>query len=107
MTIKHASTIAAVLSLAGIVFASVPAMAASPANAAHSTICNDTSTPTTDAIDDNAGDIITRLSSMGVKGVTGVDNFGNCVRAYITNPNGTTTMAYFTPDNLHRIDVAG
>lgn len=108
MTAKLALTLLATLGISGAAFATVPAMAAGPAHVVmQAPICDSNSTPTSDAIDDNAGEIAARLAEMGVKGVTGVDDFGNCVRAYITSPDGTTSMAYFTPDTLQRINTAG
>jgi hypothetical protein len=42
------------------------------------------------------------LQSAGHK-VTSVEQWNGCLRGYVTNANGTTSMAYFDPDTLRQV----
>ncbi|HEV7717863.1 MAG TPA: PepSY domain-containing protein [Arsenicitalea sp.] len=99
MNKKLSLVLVALVGLSSAGFATLPAQAA-PA------ICNDPTNQVLDPINDDPAPIAQRLADMGVK-VSGVEDFGGCIRAYVTNKDGTQSMAYFTPDTLKRIKVGG
>jgi hypothetical protein len=68
--------------------------------------CSLSSNNTVDQINDDPGHLIAALNAKGIK-VGSIENFGGCIRAYVTDANGVQVMAYFDPDTLQRIDVGG
>lgn len=52
-----------------------------------------------DSIDANADGIAMELRQMGYD-VESVQGWGGCVKAFITDPNGGSHMAFFDPDTL-------
>jgi hypothetical protein len=68
--------------------------------------CSLSSNNTVDQINDNPGHLVAALSAKGIK-VGAIENFGGCIRAYVTDANGVQAMAYFDPDTLQRIDLGG
>jgi hypothetical protein len=101
---------AAALTLAGSLL-TLPAMAASPpaGGVFAPVICgsgNDVGASNDDWVKDSAALIAGELAAKGYS-ASRIENFGGCVRATIKNADGTSSMAYFTPDHLDRINVAG
>jgi hypothetical protein len=105
MSNKIFISLAAAAVLAGSGFA-MPAFAAALTPVAAGMSCDSTATQTDDPFGDFKGIISGELAAKGYK-VSGIDSFGGCVRAYITGPDGSTHMAYFTPNSLKRIDING
>ncbi|HEV7717741.1 MAG TPA: hypothetical protein VGO70_02070 [Arsenicitalea sp.] len=60
---------------------------------------------TVNAMNDGADHLIAALRAKGIN-VGGIEDFGGCIRAYITDANGVQVMAYFDPSTLERLDVA-
>lgn len=90
------TTAIAALSLAGV---SLPAQAATIAAGA----CDDIDY----SVHDNANSITAQLEAQGLT-VTGVDEWSNCVRAFVVHADGSTGMAFFDPLTLEAVgDGAG
>jgi hypothetical protein len=90
--------VVAIMGLSGAAFTVLPANAA-PA------FCNLPSSNTLDPIDDDPSALAAALAAKGTK-VSGLEDFGGCIRGYVTNADGTQSMAYFDPDTLKRVDTA-
>jgi hypothetical protein len=68
--------------------------------------CSLSSNNTVDQIDDDPARFVAALNAKGIK-VGAIENFGGCIRAYVTDANGLQAMAYFDPDTLERVDIGG
>lgn len=86
--------IAASFATLTLVAVAVPASAAEPLTVACST--------TDYSITDNESSIAANLANLGYD-VSGVEEWSGCVRAYITNADGSTSMAYFNPLTLEQV----
>jgi hypothetical protein len=75
-----------------LVSVAVPAQAQSTASVAQ---CDDTGY----SISDNETTIAMQIEQQGYT-VTGVDEWNNCVRAFVVKADGTTGMAFFDPLTL-------
>jgi hypothetical protein len=60
---------------------------------------------TVNGMNDGADHLIAALRAKGIN-VGGIEDFGGCIRAYITDENGVQLMAYYDPSTLERLDVA-
>lgn len=99
-------TLAALTTLGGLSFATMPALAATSDQPVLGT-CSEMDPGDDSYIGDNAGLIAQDLSSRGYKISGGIEDYGGCVRTYVTQPNGQKVMAFFDPTTLERIDVNG
>ena len=57
---------------------------------------------TGDSISDNETTISMQLEQQGYN-VTGIDEWNNCVRAYVVKADGSTGMAFFDPSTLQPV----
>lgn len=93
---------AAVIGL-GIAGSAVPALAATVAQCTDD-VTQNPSDPgqNISQIDENAPAIIAGLRAKGVN-VTDISDWGGCVRADVTRPDGRTVFEFFDPDSLQRL----
>lgn len=80
------------LSLAAV---ALPAQAASPSG---TMVACDATT----SIANNDTAIIQALANHGVK-ASSVEDWNGCIRAYVTNPDGSTTMSFYDPSTLQQV----
>lgn len=66
--------------------------------------CSASNNTSVDPINDDPGRFIAGLSAKGIQ-VGGIEDFGGCIRAYITDANGNQVMAYYDPNTLERLDT--
>ena len=90
-----ALALAATLGVAGM---TVPALADSVASCQSTKVLGPDGVPI-DSVDANADGIAMELRQMGYK-VESVQGWGGCVKAFITDPDGGSHMAFFDPDTL-------
>jgi len=86
----------------GLTAATLPSQAAVPV-VAHENLTACTDTGDSKDINDNTDPIADELSARGYN-VSGVEEWGGCIRAYVTDAHGHTSMKLFDPDTLQPIN---
>jgi hypothetical protein len=68
--------------------------------------CSASNSRAADPVNEDPDHIAAALRAKGVN-VARIESFGGCIRAYITDANGTESMAYFTPGTLEPLNGTG
>jgi hypothetical protein len=68
--------------------------------------CDSPNSRVVDPINDDPAHIVAALRAKGIS-VGGIEDFGGCIRGYVTDSSGKQAMAYFDPDTLQRVDLNG